>query len=116
MKMLRNHEVNKNTLEKYPKGTVWVDVWHLAYPDRFTVSIHQSEKHYREYFCRNLRLVGFEVRYSFESLLAYCQQMVKQLDLTPADFNFYGSNLGDTEFLRNKIVEFQPSLSVKVKP
>jgi len=112
MKMYRYHEVTKEKLSKYPKNSVWVDVWHTAFPDpygSFYIQLRSSTKHFRNYWSNTVKKIGTIQRYSFKEMLQTCKEMIEFLGLNIEDFNFYGSTLGDTEFLRNKLNEVMKS-------
>lgn len=110
IRMYRVHRVTAKTIAKYPKNTVWVDVWHLAFPQPdgiFVLAIKQSSKNFGVYWDDiHTKTIGhLREIYSFEALLSDCVELITVLGLKATDFNFHGSTLGDTAFLRKAITE-----------
>ena len=102
--MFRRKQISANLREKYPKNTMWVDIWHVSddNPEVFDVYLKQSEKNYKIHWARAKHL-GFIVQRSLESLLEFCRELIRVLDLPIDAFQFYGSNLGDSEWLQKQI-------------
>ena len=108
MKMFRYHEVTREKLSKYPNNSLWVDIWHLAFPSpdgEFSINLKSSTTKFRCYYCQNVKKIGTLRCYGFKEMLQICEEMIESLGLKVDDFNFLGSTLGDTSFLRNKLNE-----------
>jgi hypothetical protein len=107
--MYRKHRITRRTLSKYPPNSIWVDVWH-DYDNRFLISLKSSIERYRCYWCdRGIKEIGFLYAKDFDDMLETCKNLIQELRLKVEDFDFHGSSLGNSEFLRehllNKIKE-----------
>jgi len=107
LRMYKWHNITKKTLANYPPNSIWVEVWHIAFPQpfgSFNVALKSSVKNYRCHWKdRGIRYIGNYHAWNFEELLAFCVRMINELGLKIDDFDFHGSDLGGSEFLREQI-------------
>ncbi len=95
--------VTKETLAKFPEEKVWVDIWHVA-KGTFSIQIRQSKDNFKNYWSDyGLRKIGFRTDLSKEEMFELCAIIHSRLEIPFENFEFHGSNLGDSKWLQKQI-------------
>lgn len=107
--MERVHRISERTLSRWRGAFIWVDVWHLASVERFSVVLKATWKKKLAgcYWCR-VSTIGSREFYSIQDVIDFCVSMLMALPSLRQiwgvkAFSMYGSSKYKTAWLREQI-------------
>jgi hypothetical protein len=108
LSIIRVHEISARTLAKYPKDSIWVDIWHLAFPTpngKFEINIRQSTSHFKNYYESRvgIKKFGYQECYSTDELVRRCKAMIDILGIQLENFEVHGSTIFDSAWLQARL-------------
>ena len=104
----RLHRLTQKQIQKYPQGSLWVDIWHLGFPNpdgTLVINIKQSSEHNHEGWQPKGRNLGYKSTFSLRHCLQICLELMEFLGIAVKDFSLYGSTLGNSEWFRQQLTE-----------